>query len=154
MMSMPMPSPIDNLKIRLASVGDAVIETAAPEQMQKVFSPSDLRIQYAVSVVVNRPESRVDVIVSMSYALGQETLFSGHLTTSFDVVDLDAYIMTKEGAEEFHVEHDFFPMLVSIAFGTTRGYFVNELKGTVLAPYPFPMISMDNIQKRTSFRLV
>lgn len=154
MMSMPMPSPIDNLKIRLASVGNAVIETAAPEQMQKVFSPSDLRIQYAVSVIVNRPESRVDVIVSMSYVLVQEALFSGHLTTSFDVVDLSSYITTKEGEEEFHVEHDFFPMLINIAFGTTRGYFVNELQGTVLAPYPFPMIGLESIQKRTTYRLV
>lgn len=154
MMSMPMPSPIDNLRIRLASVGDAVIETAAPEHMQMVFSPSDLRIQYAVSVVVNRPESRVDVVVSMSFFLGQEALFSGHLTTSFDVIDLDSYITAKEGEEEFHVEHDFFPMLISIAFGTTRGYFVKELQGTVLAPYPFPMIGLDSIQKRTSYRLV
>jgi len=154
MMSMPMPSPIENLKIRLAVVGNAVIETTAPEQMQKDFSPSDLRIQYAVSVVVNRPESRVDVIVTMSYVLGQETLFAGHLTTSFDVVDLSSYITTKEGEEEFHVEHDFFPMLINIAFGTTRGYFVNELQGTVLAPYPFPMIGMESIQKRTTYRLV
>ena len=154
MMSMPMQSPTDNLKIRLASVGNAVIETTAPEQMQKVFSPSDLRIQYAVSVVINRRESLVDVIVSMSYILGQETLFSGHLTTSFDVVDLSSYITTNEGEEEFHVEHDFFPMLINIAFGTTRGYFVKELQGTVLAPYPFPMIGLDSIQKRTSYRLV
>lgn len=154
MMIMPMQSPTDNLRIRLASVGDAVIDTSAPVQINNGIAPSDLRIQYAVEVVVDRPKSRVEVIVSMSYVLGQETLFAGHLTTSFDVVDLESYITTKEGEEEFHVEHDFFPMLVNIAFGTTRGYFVNELKGTVLAPYPFPMISMDSIQKRTSFRLI
>lgn len=154
MMIMPMPSPTDNLRIRLASVGDAVIDTSAPIHIDKAFSPSDLRIQFAVSVVVDRPKSCVEVIVSMSYSLDQETLFSGHLTTSFDVVDLGSYITAKDGEEEFHVEHDFFPMLVNIAFGTTRGYFVNELKGTILAPYPFPMIGMDSIQKRTSYRLV
>lgn len=154
MMNMPMQQPTDSIKIRLNTVGNAVIDKAAPEHMDNSFSPTELSITYSVSVDVNRPESRVDVIVKMSYLLGSSTVFDGHLTTSFDVVDLASYITAKEGEDEFHIENDFLPMLINIAFGTTRGYFVRELQGTVLAPYPFPMISMESIQKRTAYRLI
>ena len=149
-----MPQPIDNLRIRLFSVGNAVIDTAAPTLGDYALSPADLKIQYGVSVVVNRPESRVDVKVSMSYLSDQTALFSGGLTTSFDVVELSSFISTKEGEDGFRIENDFLPMLINIAFGTTRGYFARELQGSVLAPYPFPMVSMEGIQKRTTYRLI
>lgn len=149
-----MPQPIDNLKIRLSSVGNAVIDTAVPTHVEEAISPADLRIQYGVFVEVNRPDSRVDVRVAMSYLLGHNKLFSGSLTTSFEVVDLTKYITTKDGEDGFHIEKDFLPMLINIAFGTTRGYFSRELQGSILAPYPFPMIGMDVIQKRTTYRLI
>ena len=149
-----MHQPTDSLKIRLSSIGNAVIDKMAPAQIKSALNPADLRIQHAVSVEVNRPESRVDVKVTMSYMLGQATLFSGSLTTSFDVVDLASYITTKDGEDGFHIENDFLPMLINIAFGTTRGYFARELQGSVLAPYPFPMISMEIVQKRAVYHLI
>ena len=143
----------DNLGIRLASVGDAVIDIPAPEQVAGGLSLDELKVKYAVSVEVNRPVSRVDITVSMSYLLGQTILFAGHLTSCFEVIDLASYI-DEEGIDVFQIKNDFFPMLISIAFGTARGYFVREWQGSALAQYPFPMISMDNIQKRTEYRLI
>ena len=72
----------------------------------------------------------------------------------FDVVDLASYITAKEGEDEFRIESDFLPMLISIAFSTTRGYFARELVGSALAPYPFPMIPMDTLQKHTTYQLI
>ena len=90
----------------------------------------------------------------MSYNYGQKDLFSGSITTTFEVIDLATFITAKEGEEEFRLESDFLPMLINIAFSSARGYFARELTDTVLAPYPFPMISMENIQKRTTYRLI
>ena len=141
----------ENLKIRLSLVGDAVIDTPAPAGGK--LSASDLKVMYRVTVEVNRPLSQVKVNVTLSYLSGHNTIFSGSLATTFDVVDLALYITEQEGEDEFRIESDFLPMLISIAFSTTRGYFVRELQGTALAPYPFPMVSMDSIQKRVAYQL-
>ena len=148
-----MQEPAENLKIRLSSVGNTVIDTPAPTRMEGGISASNLKVLYKVAVEVNRPRSQVNVNVMLAYLIGQKTLFSGSLVTTFDVVDLASYITEKEGEDEFRIESDFLPMMISIAFSTTRGYFVRELKGSALAPYPFPMISMDSIQKRTTYQL-
>lgn len=148
-----MPQSTDNLRIRLSQVGEPVIDQPAPVQVDRDIAASDLKIQYSVLIRILRPESRVDVVVSMIYLYGQRRLFSGSLTTSFDIIDLDSYITAKEGGLEFRIESDFLPMLSSIAFSTTRGYFARELSGSVLAPYPFPMISMDALQKHTTYQL-
>lgn len=153
-MSTIMPQSTDNLKIRLSQVGEPAIDIHVPKQIDGSVSTADLKIQYNVLVRINRPESRVDIIVSMVYLSGQNKLFSGSLTTGFDVVDLASYITAKEGEDEFRIESDFLPMLISIAFSTTRGYFVREFSGSVLEPYPFPMIPMESIQKRTSYQLI
>ena len=105
-------------------------------------------------VKVDRPESRVEVIVSMMYFIGKVKLFSGSLTTGFDVVDLSSYISAEDGEDKFRIESDFLPMLINIAFGTTRGYFAKELGGTALEAYPFPMIPMESILKRTTYQLI
>ena len=149
-----MPQLNDNLKIRLSFVGAPSIEAPSLTQIEGGVDSSALKIQYNVSVVINRPESKVNVIVSMAYMLDQEKLFSGSLTTGYEVVNLASYISATEGDDKFRIESDFLPMLINSAFSTTRGYFTRELANTVLAPYPFPMISMDNIQKRTSFQLI
>ncbi len=148
-----MQEPAENLKIRLSSVGNTVIDTPAPTRMGGGISASNLKVLYKVAVEVNRPMSQVNVNVMLAYLIGQKTLFSGSLVTTFDVVDLASYITEKEGEDEFRIESDFLPMMISIAFSTTRGYFVRELQGSALAPYPFPMISMDSIQKRTTYHL-
>lgn len=153
-MSITMPQSPYNLKIRLSKVGEPVIDIPAPVQIDGGLSAAELRIQYNLIARVNRPESRVDITVSMVYLSDQKKLFSGNLTTCFDVVDLASYITAKDGEDEFRIESDFLPMLISIAFSTTRGYFVRELLGTALGPYPFPMISMENIQKHTTYQLI
>ena len=149
-----MPMPADNVKIRLSHVDNPVIGHPAPTMVDGGVSSSDLNIQYSVLVRINRPESSVDVVVSISYIIGQKTVFSGSLTTGFNVVDLASFITAKDGEDEFRVESDFLPMLISIAFSTTRGYFARELADSVLAPFPFPIISLDNIKKRTIYQLV
>lgn len=149
-----MPTPAENVKIRLSFIGNPVVAVSAPKQMEGELIPSDLKIQYFVQVIVNRPQSCVEVVVSMSYNYGQKDLFSGSITTTFEVIDLATFITAKEGEEEFRLESDFLPMLINIAFSSARGYFARELTDTVLAPYPFPMISMENIQKRTTYRLI
>ena len=148
-----MQEPVENIRIRLSAVGNAVIDNPAPALMEGGISTSNLKVSYKVAVEVNRPMSQVNVNVMLAYLAGQKTLFSGNLVTTFDVVDLSKYISEKEGEDEFRIESDFLPMMISIAFSTTRGYFVRELKGTALASYPFPMISMDSIQKRTTYQL-
>ena len=153
-MSITMPQSTDNLKIRLSKVGEPVIDIPAPVQIDGGLSAAELKIQYNVIARVNRPESRVDITVSMVYLSDQKKLFSGNLTTGFDVVDLASYITAKDGEDEFRIESDFLPMLISIAFSTTRGYFVRELLGTALEPYPFPMFSMESIQKHTTYQLI
>ena len=153
-MSITMPQSTDNLKIRLSKVGEPVIDIPAPVQIDGGLSAAELKIQYNVIARVNRPESRVDITVSMVYLSDQKKLFSGNLTTGFDVVDLASYITAKDGEDEFRIESDFLPMLISIAFSTTRGYFVRELLGTALEPYPFPMISIESIQKHTTYQLI
>ena len=153
-MSITMPQSTDNLKIRLSQVGEPVIDISAPVQIDGGLSAAELKIQYNVIARVNRPESRVDITVSMVYLTDQKKLFSGNLTTGFDVVDLASFITAKDGEDEFRIESDFLPMLISIAFSTTRGYFVRELLGTALEPYPFPMISMESIQKHTTYQLI
>lgn len=153
-MSTTMPQSTDNLKIRLSQIGEPVIGIPAPGEVEGGIVASELKIQYNVLVRIDRPESRVDIIVSMVYLSGQNKLFSGSLKTGFDVVDLASYITAEDGEDEFRIESDFLPMLISIAFSTTRGYFARELVGSALAPYPFPMISMDSLQKHTTYQLI
>lgn len=149
-----MQEPADNLKIRLTSVGNPVISVPVSQFFKTDITSAGLKIMYKVSVVVNRPLSQVDVEVSMSYMMSQKAIFEGSLTTSFDVVDLASYITAREGEDAFRIESDFLPMLVSIAFSTTRGYFSRELQGTALNQYPFPIVSMESIKKRTTYKLV
>lgn len=153
-MNIYMHTPIENLRIRLSNVGDLLIDKRPSVDIEGGLSADDLMVQYSVLVKLNRPESCVDVTVTMIYASGRDTLFSGSLTSRFDVLNLKNHIMFVEGGDEFQIDNDFLPILVNIAFGTTRGYFVHELQGTVLASYPFPMISIENIQKRTSYQLI
>lgn len=149
-----MQEPADNLKLRLTSVGNPVIHTPVPRDLNPDISSAELKILYKVSVVVNRPLSQVAVEVTMSYLIGQKNIFEGSLTTTFDVLDLASYITAKDGEDVFRIESDFLPMLLGIAFSTTRGYFARELQGTALEQYPFPMISIDSIKKRATFKLV
>lgn len=148
-----MPQPSNNLKIRLSSVGKPIIDKPVSSHVEAGLNPDNLKIQFRVLVEVNRPESRVQISVALEYLMNQDQLFSGSLTSCFDVVDLASYITTQE-EDKFRLESDFLPMLISIAFSTTRGYFARELSGTVLEPYPFPIVSMDSIQKRTSYHLI
>lgn len=148
-----MSQPSNNLKIRLSSVGKPIIDKPAPSHVEAGLNPDNLKIQFRVLVEVNRPESQVKISVAIEYLMNQDQLFSGSLTSCFDVVDLASYITTQE-EDKFRLESDFLPMLISIAFSTTRGYFARELAGTLLEPYPFPIVSMDSIQKRTSYHLI
>ena len=148
-----MQEPAENLRIRLASVGNVVIDTCAPAQIEDGISASDLKVSYKAGVEVDRPHSKVNVDVTLIYLSGRKTLFSGSLTTVFDVVDLASFITEEEGEDGFRIESDFLPMLIGIAFSTTRGYFARDLQDTALAPYPFPIIPMDSIQKRTTYQL-
>ncbi len=149
-----MQTPVDNPRIRLSSVGNPIIINQAPIQMDGEIASSDLKIQYRVSAEINRPQSIVNVIVLLTYITDSKTLFSGSLTTTFNVVDLPSYITVKEGEDKFRIESDFLPTLISIAFSTTRGYYVRELQGTILAPYPFPMISIDSLLRRVTYKLI
>ena len=148
-----MQAPAENLRIRLSSVGDAVIETYPPVRMDSGIAASDLMVSYKVAVEVDRPRSQVGVKVTMAYTDARKTLFSGTLETTFYVVDLASYITEMKREDEFRIESDFLPMMISLAFSTTRGYFVRELQGTALEPYPFPIVSMESIQKRTTYKL-
>ena len=147
----PMPSP-DQLKMRLVSIGKPEIVVPAPKEMP--IDPDTLKIQYSVNVIVNRPESLVQVLVSMAYMAGRTTVFNGRLLSSFEVVNLASYVLVNEEDESFQVESDFLPTLINVAFGTTRGYFAAETKGTALEPYPFPIFALEDIQKRTSYQLI
>lgn len=149
-----MPSPSDSVRIRLSFVGDPLIEIPALAKIEGEIPSSDLKIQYKAMAVLNRPESKVDIIVTMVYYIEQTMVFTGSLKTSFDVVDLASFITAKEGEDGFQIETDFLPMLLSTAFSTTRGYMVRELSGSALATYPFPMVSLEGIQKRTTYRLI
>lgn len=142
----------ENIKIRLASVGDPVIDT--PMTVTINGDLSSLKIRYDDKVILDRTESRVKVIVAMAYLLDGLTLFSGNLTIAFDVVDLASYITTQDGEDKFRIESNFLPMLNGIAFSTARGYFARELANTALAPYPFPIIALDSIEKRTTYQLI
>ena len=129
-----MPEPVNNLKIRLLSVGNPLIVTPVPLQMEGPLSPESLRINFKVLVRIIRPESRIAVTVSMGYHFESTALFEGGVTTEFEVVDLASLITANEGEDEFRLENDFLPMLINIAFSTARGYFAHELKDSVLAP--------------------
>ena len=144
----------DNLRIRLIGIGNPVVDISSLHNIEEEISSSALKINYKVAAVINRPLSQVAVEVTMIYLIGQKTIFSGSLTTTFEVMYLASYISANEGENEFRIESDFLPMLVSIAFSTSRGYFARELQGTALEQYPFPMISMESIKKRTSYKLV
>lgn len=146
-----MPSP-EQLKIRLASIGKPEIVVSAPKEM--TIDPDTLKIQYSVNVIVNRPESQVQILVGMAYVAGQTEVFNGRLMSSFDIVNLASYVLVNEEDESFQIESDFLPTLINVAFGTTRGYFAAETKGTALEPYPFPVFSLEDIQKRTCYQLV
>lgn len=148
-----MPQPANDLKIRFSSIGDLIVETPAPAPEGITIDPSELKISYKVSVEVNRPASKVIIVVSIMYFLGEQKLFSGKLTNCFDVVSLASYITEQEGGQ-FRIESDFLPMLISVSFSSARGYFACALKDSALAAYPFPMVSLDNVQKRTSYHLV
>ena len=151
---MCMLSPADSVRIRLSFVGEPVIEIPAPAKIEEEIPSSDLKIQFKVMEVLNRPESKVDIIVTMVYYIEQTMVFTGSLITSFEVVNLESFITAKEGEDGFQIECDFLPMLLSIAFSTTRGYMARELSGSALAAYPFPMVSMESIMKRTTYRLI
>ena len=88
----------------------------------------------------------------LSYLAKQNTLFSGKLVTTFDVIDLASYITERE--DEFEISKDILPMLIGIAFSTTRGYFVRELQDSALASYPCPIVTSDRLLKRTSYHLI
>lgn len=147
-----MPMSDDNIKIRLAFVGNPVINTAAPARIEG--DVSSLKIRYDDQVILDRDNSQIKVIVTMTYLLGNTILFSGSLTIAFDVVDLRSYITLQDGEDRFRIESNFLPMLNGIAFSTARGYFARELADTALAPYPFPIIASDSIEKRTSYQLI
>ena len=149
-----MPQPADNLRIRLSRIGSPVIKIPAPSKEAVELSSSDMKIQYDVQVTVRRPDATVDVCVSMTYLYLNMQVFSGSLTSTFEVVGLASFINANEGEDRFRIENDFLPMLINIAFSTTRGFFARELQDTALAPYPFPIISMDSIQKRTRYQLI
>ena len=146
-----MPSS-EQLKIRLVSIDKPEIIVPAPKEM--AIDPDTLKIQYSVNVVVNRPESQVQVLVGMAYMASLTEVFNGHLASSFEVVNLASYVLVNEEDESFQIESDFIPTLINVAFGTARGYFAAETKGTALEPYPFPIFSLEDIQRRTSYQLI
>ena len=80
-----MPSS-EQLKIRLVSIDKPEIIVPAPKEM--AIDPDTLKIQYSVNVVVNRPESQVQVLVGMAYMASPTEVFNGHLTSSFEVVSM------------------------------------------------------------------
>ena len=145
--------PAAELKFRLIYVGDSCIDYHVPA-MPVSISAKDLSIQYNTKVVIDRVQSQVDVIVTMAYYCAKKTVFSGGLTTKFEVLNLSSYINAKEGTNEFGISNNFLPMLVSIGFSTARGYFAAENKGTFLEAFPFPAISVENILKRISYQLI
>ena len=151
---MLMQMPVENIKIRLVMVGEPCVEYHPPVHVGDTLSEDNLQIQYSVLVKINRPDSVVDVYVTMSYYVGGDKLFSGSLTNRFEVVNLAEYIISTDDNNEFRVKNDFIPMLINISFSTTRGYFARELQNTELSMYPFPIIALDMIQKRTSYQLM
>lgn len=143
----------DILKIRISSVVNPICEYGPRFNNIKNIDVSSLRVQYKDHVVINRPKSIVEVRVFMSYYLKETLLFSGQLTTCFDVLDLKQHIIVSED-NKFRVDNDFLPTLISVAFGLARGYFWAENQSTVLSSFPFPMISIENIKKRTTYNLI
>lgn len=149
-----MPDSNENIKMRLASIGNLTITTPLQTEIDTNQLNTDLRIQFGVQVQLVRPESKVIVSVTMSYILNQLTIFSGTITIEYIVLDLASYIKVKDQENSFVLENDFMPMLVGAGFSTARGYFARQLVNTYLEKYPFPIFALSEILKRTTYQLV
>lgn len=141
-------------RIRLASIVGENIYKSAPLNSQIEIHVEKLKVRYDVLVTIDRPQSQVRIKIGLMYSSDGNLVFSGEVASVFDVVELDSFISEKGDDGEFRVEQDFFPMLVNIAFGTTRGYFAARNVGTVLEDYPFPMMDMENVMKHVEYQLI
>jgi len=141
----------ESINIRLKMVGK-------PEIIQQPIintkATKELKVNYNVQVIVNRPKSEIEVIVSLSYLIGKDSSFSGKLSCIFDVLNLESFITSKNNSDAFIISSNFLPMLINIAFSTTRGYFVSEFKNTALAKYPFPLVETEKLLSKTSYQLI
>jgi hypothetical protein len=148
-----MQNHVDPPMFRIQSIGNPVMTFPCPISLDFI-QPEDLKVSDKVHVTVNPAASCIDFKVILSYMLERETVFIGELTNRFEVKDLSSYIDEGESEDEFQIDVDFIPMLLGIAFANTRGYFAAELKNTPLAPFPFPMVALEHVQKRTTYELV
>lgn len=141
-------------RIRLASIVGENIYKSAPLNSQIEIHVEKLKVRYDVLVTIDRPQSQVRIKIVLMYSSDGDLVFSGEVSSVFDVVELDSFISEKGDNGKFRVEQDFFPMLVNIAFGTARGYFAARNVGTVLEGYPFPMMNMENVMKHVEYQLI
>lgn len=146
--------PDNKIKMRLSKIGDCRIYNNLSSYMGDKISSSNLRINYNMTVQINRSLSTVMINTAIKYYDGETALFFGDLDCFFMVEDLFSYVEVTKGDNSFQVKSDFLPMLEGIAFSTTRGYFARELVGSILEDFPFPMITIDNLLKRTSYQII
>lgn len=146
--------PAENHKFRLISITGENISKSTPANVDVEICVDMLKVRYGVVVTIDRPESQVRVEVCLTYLQGGDTVFSGRVSSIFEVQSLDSLISEKDDGREFRVEQNFLPMLVNVAFGTARGYFAARNIGTSLENYPFPVMDMDNVMKHVEYLLI
>lgn len=146
--------PAESPKFRLVSVTGENISKTAPANLDMGICVDVLKVRYGVVVIIDRPKSQVRVEVCLTYLQGGDMVFSGKISSVFEVQSLDSLISEKGDGREFRVEQDFLPMLVNVAFGTARGYFAARNTGTSLENYPFPVMDMDNVMKHVEYLLI
>lgn len=146
--------PENKIKMRLSKIGDARIYNNLSSYSKDTIQSSTLRINYNLKVQINRALSTVMINTAIEYYDGENALFFGNLDCYFTVEDLSSFVEIGKEDSNFQITSDFLPMLEGIAFSTTRGYFARELVGSILEDYPFPMISVDNLLKRTTYQII
>lgn len=118
-----------------------------------ISDPGKLELRYLVETEIIRVQEKVSVLTGVSYTMEGNTLCELVIASSFSVEPFPHIIKVDEAKKTVTFTAELVPTLLNIAFGALRGALYEKTKGTSLAAFPLPLISMQALTEMNRYKV-
>lgn len=111
-------------------------------------------VQYLIESEA-RPESEsIYVRTGIRYLVEKEVVCECILGVHFSIENFNSVVSIDEESKRINFSSNLMPTFWGITYGALRGALFENVKNTPMAPFPLPLISMEELEKMNHFKVV
>lgn len=142
------------IKIRFSIDGIEEKSFELSSSIPHQIDAGSLQVRYLIETEILRTQEKARVMAGVKYSTAEDSLCELIISMVFMVEPFADIIKIDEAKNTVSFTKEIIPTLLNITFGTLRGVLFEKTKGTALAGFPLPPVSMPKLVEMNRFRVV